>query len=85
MVKFANCTVKLSSTHIKIVKFATNSLHACPNIVIFKNVHVFGEKKCPGKVIAVLDFYKFNGTVSTVPNLLCRDTVDKRPKHAYFD
>ena len=42
-------------------------------------------KKCLGKVLAVLDFYKFDGTVSTVPNSLCRDTVDKRPKHAYFD
>ena len=43
------------------------------------------KKKCFGKVLAVLDFYKLNGTVSTVPNSLCQDTVDKRPKHAYFD
>ena len=67
------------------VNFATNSMHVCPNIVIFKILYVFGEKKCLGKVLAVLDFYNFNGTVSTVPNSLCRDTLVKRPKHAYFD
>ena len=67
------------------VKFATNSMHVRPNIVIFQILYVFGEKKCLGKVLAVLDFYKFNGTVSTVPNSLCRDTVDKTTKYAYFD
>ena len=77
MVQFASCTVKLNLSRIKMVNFA--------NIVIFKILYVFGEKKCLGKVLAVLDFYNFNGTVSTVPNSLCRDTVDKRPKHAYFD
>ena len=60
-------------------------MRVCPNIVIFKIVYVLGEKKCLGKVLAVLDFYKFIGTVNIVPNLLCQDTVYKRPKHAYFD
>ena len=60
------------------VKLTTNSVHVCPNIVIFKIVYVLGEKKCLGMVLAVLDFYNFNGTVSTVPNSLCWDTVGNR-------
>ena len=66
------------------VNFATNSMHVCPNIVIFKIVCVFGEKKMPWQGPSCFRFL-FIGTVSTVPNSLCRDTVDKRPKHAYFD
>ena len=56
LVQFAGCTVKLKSSHIKMVKFATNYVHIRPNIVIFKIVHVFGEKKCLDKVLADLDF-----------------------------
>ena len=67
------------------VKFATNSVPVRPNIVIFEIVYVFGEKTCLGKVLAVLDFCNFNGTVCTVPNSLCRDTGDKRPKYPRFD
>ena len=42
-------------------------MHIRANIVIFKNVYVFGEKECLGKVPTVLESYNFNGTVSTVP------------------
>ena len=67
------------------VKFATNSVHVRPNIVFFRLFMYLEKKKCLGMVLAVSDFYNFNGTVSTVPNSLCRDTVDKIPKHPYFD
>ena len=67
------------------VKFATNSVHVRPNIVFFRLFIYLEKKKCLGMVLAVLDFYIFNGTVSTVPNSLCRDTVDFRPKPPYFD
>ena len=47
LVQLASNTVKLSSFHIKMVKFATNSVPVRPNIVIFKIVYVFGEKNMP--------------------------------------
>ena len=45
------------------VKFASNFMH-CPNIVVFKNVYVFGEKKGLGKVPTVSEFYNFNGKIN---------------------
>ena len=56
LVQLASSMVKLNSSDIKMLKLATNAMNVRPNIVIFKNVYVFGEKKCLGKLPTVLEF-----------------------------
>ena len=56
LVQLASSMVKLNSSDIKMLKLATNAMNVRPNIVIFKNVYVFWEKKCLGKLSTVLEF-----------------------------
>ena len=55
-----------------------------PNLVICINVYVFGAEK-NALACCQLEFWNSNGIVSTVPNLLCRGTDERSPKHFYFD
>ena len=47
LVQLASSMVKSNSSDIRMLKLASNPMNVRPNIVIFKNVYVFGEKKMP--------------------------------------